>query len=79
LKSNTRVETDDRQTYTNAFIKRYRKRPTHYTNNKTILGLGLQVRVLPMWILYSFGISWISIFSRCRIWVDFVNFVDCDF
>jgi len=36
LKSSTRVETDDRQTYTNAFIKRYRKTDTHYINNKTI-------------------------------------------
>jgi len=36
LKSNTRVETDDRQTYTNAFIQRYRKKQTHYINNITI-------------------------------------------
>jgi len=43
------------------------------------LGLRLLVRGLPMWILYSLWISWISIFSRRRTWVDFVDFVDFDF
>jgi len=29
---------------------------------------------LRRWISYSLWISWISIFSRRRIWVDFVDF-----
>jgi len=56
LKSNTRVETDDRQTDTNAFIKRYRKTGKHIIPIAKQLGLGLLVRGLPMWISYSLWI-----------------------
>jgi len=68
LKSNTRVATDDRQTYTNAFITCYRKKADIILITKQ-LGLGLLIRRLPMWI------SWISIFRQ----LDFVDFVDFDF
>jgi len=74
LKSNTHVETDDRQTYTNAFIKTLQKKGRLIISITKQLGLGLLVRGLQMWISYSLWISWISIFSQRRILVDFVDF-----
>ena len=66
-KSNTRLETDDRQTDINEFTELYRKKVRHIISITKQLGLGLGqhsllVRGLPMWISCSLWILWISIF-----------------